>query len=393
MVTFSGLRQASAGTPPATILVVDDNPVNLQVLVRTLQGTGHRILAARDGATALDIARRIKPDLVLLDVMMPGQDGFELCRTIKADPATAETMVIFLSALGQVSDKVLGLNLGAVDYITKPIQTEEVVVRVSNHLTRQHLEREVRRHRDRLDTELDGAARMQRLLLPPALPTRPGVQLAAHYRTSRHAGGDYYDVLDLGDAGLGLFVADVSGHGAPAAIVMAMLRAALHLHPHPTDPAEVLRHMNEHFRYLWDTSMFATAVYGVLDAEGRTLRLACAGHPVPLLHRRGTPVGGVPVDGVLPLFLMEIDAVPTTELQVQPGDRLLFYTDGVTERVAQSGDMYDLDRLSESFARVGDQTAAAIVAGLVDDVERFGDGQEAEDDMTLLVLALGGTTA
>lgn len=169
------LRDAPGAAPPATVLVVDDNPVNLQVLVRTLHGTGHRILAARDGAMALEIVRRTRPDLVLLDVMMPGQDGFELCRTLKADAATADTMVIFLSALGQVADKVLGLSLGAVDYITKPIQTEEVLVRVSNHLTRQHLEREVRRHRDRLDRELDGAARMQRLLLPTTLPARRGV--------------------------------------------------------------------------------------------------------------------------------------------------------------------------------------------------------------------------
>jgi phosphoserine phosphatase RsbU/P len=374
--------------PPATILVVDDNPVNLQVLVRTLHGTGHRILAARDGASALDIARRIRPDLVLLDVMMPGQDGFELCRAIKADPDTAETMVIFLSALGQVSDKVLGLNLGAVDYITKPIQTEEVVVRVSNHLTRQHLEREVRRHRDRLNHELDSAARMQRLLLPPVLPTRPAVQMAAHYRTSRHAGGDYYDVLDLGEAGLGLFVADVSGHGAPAAIVMAMLRAALHLHPDPTDPGEVLRHMNAHFSYLWDTSMFATAIYGVL-ADGGHMRVACAGHLPPLLYRRGADVGTVSIDSVVPLLLMDIDTVPVSELQLQPGDRLLLYTDGVTERSAPSGAMYDVERLADAFGRVGERTPNEIVGRLVQDVERFGEGRELDDDLTLLVLGIG----
>ena len=102
---------ADAGTPvlttPATILVVDDSPVNLQILVRALQGTGHRLLAAMDGRTALDIARKTHPDLMLLDVMMPGIDGFEVCRAIKADPATEETIVIFLSALGEVSDKVV----------------------------------------------------------------------------------------------------------------------------------------------------------------------------------------------------------------------------------------------------------------------------------------------
>jgi DNA-binding response OmpR family regulator len=125
-----------ATAPPSTILVVDDNPVNLQLLVRTLDGHGHRILAAKNGRAALDIARQVHPDLILLDVMMPDLGGFEVCSRLKADAATQETAVIFLSALGDVEDKVVGLTLGAVDYITKPIQPEEVQVRVSNHLVR-----------------------------------------------------------------------------------------------------------------------------------------------------------------------------------------------------------------------------------------------------------------
>src|SRR5262245_44957759 len=99
--------------PPSTILVVDDSPTNLQVLVRTLQGSGHRILAAKDGPTALDIAKRAQPDLILLDIMMPGMDGFDVCRTLKSDESTKQMLVIFLSARGDVSDKVSGLELGA----------------------------------------------------------------------------------------------------------------------------------------------------------------------------------------------------------------------------------------------------------------------------------------
>src|SRR6185436_3541451 len=127
-------------TPPSTILVVDDSPTNLQVLIRTLNGTGHRILAAKDGPTAIDIVRRTHPDLLLLDVMMPGMDGFEVCRELKSKPDTRDTLVIFLSARGEVADKVSGLELGAIDYITKPIQGEEVLARVAAHLSRRHLE-------------------------------------------------------------------------------------------------------------------------------------------------------------------------------------------------------------------------------------------------------------
>ena len=134
---------AAATRPPATILVVDDSAVNLQLLVLTLDGSGHRVLVAKHGRAALEIARRVRPDLMLLDIMMPEMDGFDVCRALKAEAETRGILVIFLSALGEESDIVAGLKLGAVDYITKPIQAEEVVARVANHLSRLYLEREL----------------------------------------------------------------------------------------------------------------------------------------------------------------------------------------------------------------------------------------------------------
>src|SRR4051812_28403324 len=333
--------------PPSTILVVDDNPVNLQVLVRTLDGHGHRILAATSGRAALDIARRTRPDLVLLDVMMPDMGGFEVCRILKTDPVTKNTAVIFLSALGDVDDKVSGLTLGAVDYITKPIQPEEVQVRVSNHLVRLYLEGELRRSRDRLDQELAKAARLQQQLLPRALPSHPSLAFGPFYRTSRHAGGDYYDVIELGEERFGVFVADVSGHGAAAAIVMAMIRTVLHTPAGCSDdPGAVLAYINRHFRYLWDESIFATAVHAVIDLRAGTMRVACAGHPPPLLVRDGVPVAAVPVDATIPLLLMDVDRIPSSVHTLQPGDRFLFYTDGITDRENSAGLPYDAERLA-----------------------------------------------
>ena len=375
--------------PPSTILVVDDSATNLQVLVRTLDGTGHRILAARDGETALDIARRVKPDLMLLDVMMPGMDGFDVCRVLKRDPDTRQTAVIFLSARGEVSDKVSGLELGAADYITKPIQGEEVLARVATHLSRQHLERALRQSRDRLEQELASAARMQRLILPAAMPLHPTVSFAAYYETSRHAGGDYYDVLPLGADRFAIMVADVSGHGAPAAIVMAMIRAVLHTFPgEADDPPAVLHHINRHFRFLWDTAMYATAIYGVLDVRRGTFRVSSAGHPLPLIVRNGHEVTPVALDNVMCLLWDELGDVPCLEQVLHPGDRLVFYTDGITERQGQDG-MYDPERLTAALARAGKQMPAQIVEDLVADFAAFAGGHEADDDQTLLVVGIG----
>ena len=118
-----------------TILLVDDNPTNLQLLFETLDGRGYKLLVAKDGKTALSIVRKIYPNLILLDIMMPEIDGYEVCRQLKADPNASEIPVIFLSALTDTKDKVQGLDLGAVDYITKPFQPEEVIARVNTHLT------------------------------------------------------------------------------------------------------------------------------------------------------------------------------------------------------------------------------------------------------------------
>ncbi|MGH9310522.1 MAG: response regulator, partial [Vicinamibacterales bacterium] len=146
----------------AQILLVDDNPTNLQVLYQTLEGKGYRLLAARSGKGAITIAQRTVPDLILLDVMMPEMDGFETCALLKADPRTRECPVIFLSALTEPSEKVRGLDLGAVDFVNKPFQAEEVLARVRTHLTIRDLQKQLRRRNEELEHELTVAQELLR---------------------------------------------------------------------------------------------------------------------------------------------------------------------------------------------------------------------------------------
>jgi sigma-B regulation protein RsbU (phosphoserine phosphatase) len=388
-VAATDARDAGAGlAPPSTILVVDDSPVNLQLLVRALDGGGHRILAARNGRTALEIARRTRPDLLLLDIMLPEKDGLEVCRALKADPNTRDIAVIFLSALGDESDIVAGLRLGAIDYITKPIRAEEVMARVANHLSRQHLERELERSRARLDQELANAGLMQQQILPPSLPSHPSIEFAAYYRTSRHAGGDYYDVLPLDPERFAIIVADVSGHGAPAAIVMAMIRAVLHTYPGVAeDPPTVLHYINRHFRYLWDTAMYATAVFAIVDTGRRTVRLSSAGHPPPLLVRWGQ-VETLWVENAIALLFDELGHVPCVEHTLEFGDRILFYTDGCTDRRAADGSMYDVDRMISALERLSRLPAAQLVDQFIAELNAFASGVEPDDDQTVLVVGI-----
>jgi DNA-binding NtrC family response regulator len=151
--------------PPADdadrILLVDDDASNLDVLRHTLDGRGYRLYVSRSGEAALDVARRVRPLLILLDVVMPGIDGYETCRRLKADPATAEAAVIFLSSLDETRDKVRGLEVGAVDFVSKPFEADEVIARVNTHLTLQRLQRQLEARNQELARELEVARELQ----------------------------------------------------------------------------------------------------------------------------------------------------------------------------------------------------------------------------------------
>jgi len=243
------------------------------------------------------------------------------------------------------------------------------------------------RSRDRLDRELASAGRMQQSLLPTSLPAHTGAEFVAHYRTSHHAGGDYYDVMQLDPHRFALVVADVSGHGASAAIVMAMIRAVLHAGDALDDPPTVLRRLNNHFRYLWPTAMFATAIVAVLDVAARTLRVASAGHPPPVLVRNGRALELAVVNAPL-LFFDELDPIECLDEVLHPGDRIVFYTDGITERRGARDAIYDLSRMMDVLSHHGRGEVSAMVGHLVSDLDAFAGGTEPDDDQTVLAVGI-----
>lgn len=382
-----------AADPPGAgvrekVLLVDDNATNLQVLLRTLDGQGCELLVARSGEAALEVARKTRPSLVLLDIMMPGIDGFETCRRLKAETLTQDAAVIFLSALGEVGDKVKGLELGAVDYITKPFQADEVIARVNTHLTIRRLRREVQARWEDLDRELKSVADAQKALLPARLPQIPGLQLAAYYETSRYAGGDYYDVVPLPDGRWGLLLADAAGHGAPAAMLMAMTHAVFHAQTDTlASPPLLLDRLNRHMlAHRWPR--FVTALYAVFDPASRILEFSSAGHMPPILARAGGEPADLAGEPLFPLGVAAFDELPVARHELQPGDRLLFYTDGITERFAPHGELYGVDRLRARFGQLQASTADAAAAEIIAAVEAFAAGRPAEDDQTLLVAFL-----
>ena len=370
-----------------SILLVDDNPANLQILFQTLEGVGCKLLIAKNGKGALAIAGRALPDLILLDIMMPDIDGYEVCRQLKSDSATADIPVIFLSALVDTEDKVKGFHLGAVDYITKPFQPDEVIARVDTHLTIHRLKREVEIKKDQLEHELEVVSDVQRKLLPKQLPVINGFKLAVHYETSRYAGGDYYDIAKISENRWGFLMADAEGHSAPAAVLMAMTCALFRAYPElPNDPAAVLRYLNQHLCKVADPS-FMTALYAVYDAELHTVRIARAGHPLPMIYRAAEKKAfEFECTGVYPLGIEPYDIeIPVAETKLESGDRFLLYTDGLSERFNSQGEAYGEQRLLQPLATPNADGPEEVIEAIMEDLKNFAGGQPADDDQAILL--------
>jgi sigma-B regulation protein RsbU (phosphoserine phosphatase) len=370
-----------------SILLVDDNPTNLQVLFQTLEGVGCKLLIAKNGTGALTIAGKALPDLILLDIMMPDIDGYEVCRQLKSNSATVNIPIIFLSALGETEDKVKGLQLGAVDYITKPFQPDEVIARVNTHLTIHRLKREVESQKNQLEHELQVVSEVQRKLLPKELPDIQGFKLAAYYETSRYAGGDYYDLIELPENRWGILIADAEGHSAPAAVLMAMTCALFRAYPDSADdPSVVLKYLNEHLCKVAEPS-FMTALFAVYDATRQTMRIARAGHPLPMIYRASeNKAFELDCPGVYPLGIEPYEIhIPTTEVKLSSGDRFLVYTDGLSERFDAEGNSYGEARLLMPLAVDNPNGPKDVVAAIMGDVDRFAGDHPADDDQALLL--------
>jgi sigma-B regulation protein RsbU (phosphoserine phosphatase) len=247
---------------------------------------------------------------------------------------------------------------------------------------------EARAAYEAIDRELMTVADIQRSLLPAKLPAIPTLGVAASYQTSRRAGGDYYDFFALPDGRWGVLIADVSGHGTPAAVIMAVTHAIAHTYPGPaTPPGELLGHVNRTLaaRYTARSGAFVTAFYGIYDPSTRTVEYANAGHPPPRLKRCADGSLGL-LDGVrrLPLGVSGDEEYPQGSLQLVPGDQVIFYTDGITEATNPTGAMFGLDgldRVLENCA-VG---AADLLKEVLAAVEAFTAGKPPDDDRTVLV--------
>jgi phosphoserine phosphatase RsbU/P len=254
------------------------------------------------------------------------------------------------------------------------------------------LKGELERAYHALDRELKVVGDIQRSLLPAELPRIATLDLAAYYQPAQRAGGDYYDFFPLPGGKWGVFIADVSGHGTPAAVLMAVTHCIAHTHPGPAvPPAQVLTYLNHHLtaRYVNQSGMFVTAFYGIYDPATRTLTYSCAGHNPPRL-KRCQDGSLLSLEGArsLPLGIAAPGRYEETTQQLQTGDQIIFYTDGITEAHNREGQLFGAHRLDLVLENCTLE-AQALLDTLIQAVEEFAAGRAADDDRTIIVARVG----
>jgi sigma-B regulation protein RsbU (phosphoserine phosphatase) len=250
------------------------------------------------------------------------------------------------------------------------------------------LSAELKKAYEIVERELKVVADIQRSLLPKALPRIPGLELAAHYQTSQWAGGDYYDFFELPQGRWGFLIADVSGHGTPAAVMMAILHSLAHGHPgYPEPPSALLEHVNRRLaaRYTTDNDVFVTAFYAIYDPAKRQLSYSCAGHNPPQLKRCSAGrIDTLEDVGGPPLGLFKDVKFAEATLTLCPGDMLVLYTDGVTEAMNSRNKQFGVEQLGAILARCN-LGAAELCQKILEALDGFTGGSAAHDDRTLLV--------
>ena len=370
------------------ILVVDDEPVNLQVMINYLSLDGYEVEAAGSGPEALEKLGRIPVDLVVLDVMLPRMSGYEVCRIIRQSHTLYDLPILMLTARSKPGDIVTGLEAGANDYLAKPVDRKELLARVSGLISLRTSAR-LNNELTLIKRDIQIAHEIQNSILPREIPEIDGVSLAIRYEPMTELGGDFYDVRMVGPGTVGVLLADVSGHGIPAAFICAMLKVAYSFHGESAgDPSALMKNISRTMiNYVG--GQFITACYACIDLSAKTFRHASAGHWPPLIWRESEQKMIAESENRMPIGWSVEPEYPTVEAKIFPGDRIVLYTDGVIEARNSEGAMFGEQRFHDIIRSHPAGDSRGLLDLVMEKVGVWTSGKPVEgpgDDVTLIVL-------
>lgn len=368
-----------------TIMVVDDDPVNLLLLSNFLGIHQFHVIKAESGESALEIIDDAKPDLILLDIIMPGLNGYQVCRRIRKKWSLFELPVIMITAKSQSSDMVIGFESGANDYIVKPFDKTELLARVKTHIKTKELVFE-NKNLVALKEELHIAKKIQLATLPKQLPKSLFYQIYTHYLPMTMIGGDYFNFFALSEKKLGIFIADVSGHGIPAALISSMVNIVFQsLKALAEKPGELLKSMNKILMGQME-EQFLTASYTFLDLESMKINVARCGHePTLILEYSSKDIQKIQPRGKA-IGLVLDNPVAEEVIDISKKDKIILYTDGITESMNQNNDMFSEKRLFQVLKSNTSNSGDKIIHDIEQNLTEWKGKPFFDDDITMVVV-------
>ncbi|SNY38682.1 sigma-B regulation protein RsbU (phosphoserine phosphatase) [Pseudooceanicola antarcticus] len=403
------------------LLVVDDSRLQRRILVSSLSGWGYELREAESGDEALQICRDWAPDLVISDWMMPGMDGLDFCKEFRALEREQYGYFILLTSKNEKFHAAEGLDAGADDFLTKPVNTAELRARLNagerildmqaeltekNRIIRQTLTRLQAAH-DVIDSDLIEARKLQQSLVRERHRTFGPMQISLLLRPAGRVGGDLVGFYPINAGTFGCFSIDVSGHGISSALMTARLAGYLSsavpeqnvaIRPlaeggyAPRPPAEVVSHLNDLVLGEITTEHYFTMVLAHVEMATGQVTLVQAGHPHPMVQRADGRIEEVGLPGV-PVGLLPDVSFDETVITLAPGDRLLVQSDGITECPDQSGEMLDSDGLRRMLGDLRGISGTALLESMVWRLGEYAGMEEFPDDISAVLLEYPGPGA
>lgn len=371
------------------LLVVDDNGVNRMVLGRYLEQQGHDVAYAENGRQALEMLRAQAFDMMLLDIEMPEMNGYQVLEHVQSDSRLRDVPIIVTSALDEMDSVVKCIQMGAEDYLTKPVDQVLLKARIDASLEKKRLRDEQRDLLRKMEAELDIARKIQQSILPAQLPRTTGCDFGALMIPARAVSGDFYQFIELDENRVVVVVGDVSDKGVPAALFMALTYSLINAEARRAlSPCEALANVNRYLLNMNEAGMFVTVLYGILDRVTREFWYARAGHDQPIvLDADGQPLEIERKAGQI-LGILPAPALDEARITLSASSTLLLFTDGATEAMDADGELFGLKRVQAAFQLNRHASAQDICMRVWQVIEGFSAHQPPHDDVTLVAIKL-----